>query len=494
MSVIETLVTVFKADTDDLVKGAKQVDDKVDAAAHSMESAEEASANLGDSFTVMAGKAFAAVGGIVALTNVMRGVISTGQDSIELEMLSQRVNSSMKEISTWGHAIVETGGKVEDFYASIDTLGSGIQELAITGDSGIAQAMRHLGLNFLDASGKAKPLTKNLEAIASRIRAIPNEQQALHIGEALGLDQATILLMRKGEAELGDILKQKAKLAALDAENAKSTKRFNVALSETGSRFRRLFMSMGNFLFPAIEKVFGAFNKLFDFLAEHKPFLFGLLAGLTAALVGVAAAAWAAISPFLIMGAKILLIAAAISAVVTAIALLADDIYNFVEGNDSLIGRLLGKWEDFKYTLGEILGGIGESIKIYISEWLEFFKPLKDAFDFTSNLGEKAGNLLRRISGNEEEQNKDLPAESIVNLTEKAKNFLIGADTSPVNSISNNTAIAGNNTRNVTNNINANATINTQASDPGAISNMVGGQLGDQMRSAIGDVDDGVLA
>lgn len=83
-----------------------------------------------------------------------------------------------------------------------------------------------------------------------------------------------------------------------------------------------------------------------------------------------------------------------IVALFAALALLIDDIWNWVEGNESLLGRLLGPWKEFGQTLREI----GASVRKWIGPYIE---ALRQATKATHNLVVQLGGaavVVRRLS------------------------------------------------------------------------------------------------
>jgi len=209
------------------------------------------------------------------------------------------------------------------------------------------------------------------------------------------------------------------------------------------------------------------------------------------AAINGAIAVWAMIAPFA-------LIALAAVAVATAFALLYDDIMNFIEGGDSMIGEVLNRWP----IIGDIARGIADAFKALWAVGVQVFDFFVDMWNdpaaaFSAFLdlilsGLKA--LLNAIPGVSSalkflgiggETGDALAASK--NALGQAGASALGSQTS--NSISNTTKGGKNTSVQV-----GKVEVHTQATDAQGISKAIGGTMQTQMRQAVNNFDDGVLA
>ena len=117
----------------------------------SFKSAGAALANLGEGFLKL--KAY----GEMANGVLMAMVANLAGNAKELDQFSRRTGISTDTIQEMGHAAAVAGVSNDAFMAGLSTLATGVTQAALGGGSA-AEAFYRLGINFRDASGKAKPL------------------------------------------------------------------------------------------------------------------------------------------------------------------------------------------------------------------------------------------------------------------------------------------------------------------------------------------------
>lgn len=469
-SVIDTLITVFKLDDKDFNRHVKQSEKNVNDAEKAMNNAEKANAAFDKSFTTLAGKIAAGVGTFVALNKVIHGFSAAVDASIELNNLSQATNMSMASISAWGHAAVENGGSAESMRGSIKSLHSDMMGFVMSGDTKLIPALNFMGISmqsFIDKGRNLKPMEGNLLKIADGLERVNKQfgqQKALEVGKILGFDTASTIMMMKGRVAMEELAKKKAELGALDAKNAATAMQYKVALDVVRAKMQQIYMAIGSAFLPALEAVVDVFSRTVSFFQRHEGFTDALFKGILA-ISGLIASVFIPtiwrLTAALLMN-PIFWIPAIIMAVAAAFAFLSDDIENFLAGNVSVIGAVVDKWKEFK----EFLFGLWDGIKSAIANLWESMKPPEWLMDIIGGIGSLMGS---------------------------AANFVMGANDNPMNSQTS-TSIVGGATNTVNNNIKASATVNTQATDAAGTAKAVNSTLADQLRMAVSNGDDGLLA
>ena len=213
-------------------------------------------------------------------------------------------------------------------------------------------------------------------------------------------------------------------------------------------------------------------------MAEHKGFILGFLATVSAALGVIAIKSIIATWPFWAM-------VAAIGAVSAAIGLLVDDFITFMEGGESCIGRVM----DLFYELGETIINIGRWIKeAFIGLWndignaaLAIFDSIvakmTAVFDWIITKWKKIKEWIPFL-GDEEEITVSIGKEAIESTqtplsTMKTSNFMQGGDNSVrIDNIS----------------------VNTQATDAHGISVGIGSALTEELNDVLLQNTGGALA
>lgn len=463
--IIDTLVLLWEAETKPLQQGAKKAEKTVKDVEHAIISANDVSAKLGAQLERLAIKAGETVAGLFAIHHISQEVFHAAQNALELKKLSDATGDSMQDIAAWGHAVVETGGTAQDLQNSLKNLHKGMTDLALTGDSSLLPVMNYLGIGMgklVDGSRKARPATELLLDLADSFAKIGDKSKAIDLGERIGIDQGTVMMLMQGRNSVEELLEKKKELGALDAKNAEMALKFNVVMDETNARMEHLYMAIGSAVLPVFNLLAKTFGTVIEFFAEHKPFLYALLIGLAVLLWNLVAPLIAGAASFLVMAAPIIGLIALFAALATGLALLADDLWNFLEGNESVLGHVVESWENFK----SYLMGIWNSISSAIGDFWESLQPPEWLMDMFGTVGDLFG---------------------------KAASYIQTAASSPINNETS-TSIVGDSMRQNNYDIKATATINTQATDATGISKQVGSTLGEQLRSAVGQHDNGLQA
>ncbi len=541
MSVIDTFFYLFESDADKLDQGLSETDKRAKQTEHSVKKVDDAAGKLGSSFTRMIAQAGAAFAASVTVGAMLHASMAAADLADDLNDVSEALDVSVEALDMWGGAVKTTGGTAEGFQASMKTLTASLSQIEVTGKSRVAPFFKELGIDLDAASNKGKRAMDFLPEIADSFEKM-SKTQSFGIGRKLGLDEGTIQLLQKGRREVEAMLKRQKELGLVTEADAEIAATFNDQMDDTARAFRGIWVSVNSVLLPVLTKLFKGFEVVSLYVKEHKHAVIGLLIALGAAvavfvlpaLYSMAAAAIVAFAPFLLIGA-------AVAALAVGFALLYDDVMNFVEGNDSLIGSILEKWP----VVGDIAKGIWEAIKaigdaavwvfetivsliqVQVAVWR---KLISTVVDFLAGLapvqlvidalmaafgafGEFVGGIWDALTG-KVQGFLDL-AGGVMGIVksiggaitgglddakvqlgiESGKNQLAGASSTPLasqtsNSISNSARTASKSTSVQTGQI----IVQTQATDAGGIAKGIGGALDDQLRQAASNFDDGVLA
>ena len=497
-SVIDTLVTVFEADTTNYQRGAKDVDKTTGDINKKFFDNAKASDIMSKGLVTLAQKAASVVAGFLALKHISDEVLATNKSAISLKNLSAQTGSSMQDISAWGHAMVEAGGDADEFNGALLGLTRSFRDIQYTGDSASASALRFLGVGVVGGQ-KLKPVLEYLPKIAEGLKKV-DEQTAYFVGEKLGFSPAMVRLLRDSSINLQELVEKKKELGALDEKNAAVAIKFNVAMDETDARMQGIYKTIGAGLLPAfnqflkvldvglegvtwgLEKFFVLIKSTFSFIESHKVELIAAFTYLAFVLREQ--------------------VYGALGAVLLRVSGLAFTML------DTLVPAIAATAEGFAAMWGAaflpvtiIAGGIfliGEAIhKVFNGDDVRkslLFKGVHELFDLTdavasrvADVAEAFGNLFS--VGKSDDADTDAGYGGIAGAAQTFAN----ANNSPLNSQTS-TSITGDSVRTNNYNIKATSTVNTQASDPAAVSKAVGGNLHHQLRSAVSQNDNGLRA
>jgi hypothetical protein len=502
-SVFETFIIAFASDTTDLKKGAAEAKKATDGVYASLSATNNMGLRVGGTIANLAQQYGGLLVSIFSLRALMSGINTAANFADKLDELSKALNVDIESLSAWGDAVKIAGGTSESFQGSIKFMTASLSDFATKGTSRAAPFFRSLGIAMTDAAGRARTVFEILPELADAFQGL-SQAESFGIGQKIGLDEGTILLLQRGRREVDALVAKQKELGVVTKEDGEIAAAFNDAWDDTAHAFRSLFTSVGSTVLPAITWVIQGFEKMATFFRKNSHFITGLMIALgTAILVFVVPPLLTAAAAALVLYAPFLLIGAAVSAAVLAFALLYDEIRNFIDGNDSAIGRAVAKWPVlgkiihtiidvvkklgtvFKAVFGFIWDGLG-GIGSIINSTLGF---IADGISGILDLIQTAYDWYQKISG-------FFGGTTELNQNIKTGQEAIAATNTPLGAVTSN-SIANSNSQQSSSNNNVDVggvVINTAATDAGAISRLLGNSMKREFRQAINTFDDSVRA
>lgn len=440
MGVLDTFYILFKTDADEAAASIQKVDDAADAAEASLEAAAEASKKVADNTkglglgmkgaSVGANETAAAVGKVAAGTAVadvnakrlstsflsmaralaapaialfsFSGLskIATERAAVirELDLVSNKLNSSISDVDAFQRSLQELGGSGAAGLDALTKIGEKVNEAFSDAKSGARKDFQQWGVAFKDAQGHALGATDAMLNLAGSLERV-SKAEALARIKRLGIqDAATIELLLKGRRAVEEHMEAQKRQGVVTEELAQTTReyykevgRFGGQMTWAGNRITSLFL-------PAVTEGLRALNRLLDWMARNQKLVEGFFVGVAAAVttyflpamlraaVAVIAVTW----PFLALGA-------AIAAVGAAFALVYEDISAWVNGQPSLIGELLGPWEEFRDQIKAVFAVFDPLFKTFDEAWRKMKSDMSGMGSEISamwdNLGQKFGEI-----------------------------------------------------------------------------------------------------
>lgn len=395
MTILDTFFMLFEADTSKLDKGLDGSRDKANKTTEAVKNVDDAAFKMGQSL----GRAIAQAGGAIlaglSLNAMAQAILSAADAADKLGEATSRFGLNVEEISAWGDIVKKNGGSVDSFIGSIDGLNNVLSMMEVTGKSRAAPFLKELGIDLENVAYKGKNATELLLPIAAAMEGM-DRQKSSAIGRKLGLDQATILTLQGGRREVEALIARERELGVITKEQTEIAGKFNDQLDDTSHAFRSLWLTVGQSVLPALEWVAKKFEQVALFMRKHSDFIVGLMIALGTAisvfvlpaLYRMAAAALVAFAPFLLIGA-------AVAALALAFALLYDDVMNFVEGNDSLIGQMLERWP----VIGTVISAIVDIVKALGSAVAWTFQTMFSVLQISFDLWRRAITTILEFTG-----------------------------------------------------------------------------------------------
>lgn len=355
MSLLDTLTILFDTDGKKASKDVDELNDKLNDTEKSAGDATKgidemgsSANNAGQMFGELAKMAGTALASYLAFGAIKAQVMKTAQMTDQIGKFGQTLGLNVKQLDAWGEAAARSGGSASAFQGSVAGLQQQLTQIQFGGGSQMIQSLGMIGISAFDANGNLRDTFDILGDVADQFKQMP-PARAYAIGGMLGLDQGTILLLQQGRYNIEQLVEQQLRFGSASAQAYKAAADFDDSLDNLDRSFRSIWQSINTFVLPPITALINGFNEAVTFLRENQDFavgFFGVLGGAILALalppmISLAAATLAATWPILAIGAAIVALAA-------LFGLLYDDVKHYIDGQDSLLGRLLDRYEWLK--------------------------------------------------------------------------------------------------------------------------------------------------
>lgn len=366
MTILDTFFILFDSDASKLDKGLGETDKKADGLIDKLKSVDKEGGKAGATLFDLVGKAAGLLGLGMSIGALVAGVKETAAAYDELGKLAARFRSTTEAVDEFRDASALLGISEEKSTGALMALDTAIQDTFL-GMGRAKKVFEELGVTIEDANGKIKPTTQVMAELAEKLHGMEKGTQ-IRVMERLGLDPSMLKLFNADfvalQKRMSDI--DKASGFNLDqavkrsAEYTKASKGLSLEVNTLKMYLDKMTEGFKVAALPIFTKAMETatkYVKMFvDFLLKHSKFTEGVFIAIAGAIayflipaaINGAIAVWAMIAPFALIGL-------AVAAVGIAFALLYDDIMNFIEGGDSMIGAIVNKWP----IVGEILKGLG---------------------------------------------------------------------------------------------------------------------------------------
>lgn len=317
MSILENFYILFKSDSKDVKKGAKEAEKATEGLNKKLSTADKKSEQVGKSFLDLSRSAMGAFAGVVSVGTAFASLRNAVAQVDELGQVSRLLNVNAEDLDAWGHAVQRSGGNAKQFQSTV---------------SGLSKTLN------------ATPSTaiKALPAIAESLGRM-NQAQADLFGRSLGIDQSTIRFLQQGRGEVERIIKKQKELGLITKEDTIVTKKFNDAVYDLGRVFNNLSRQVALPALPAL-------TKTFDYLIDHKQLVEGAFIAIGAGL-----------SAFALKLAKSNPYIFAAASAISAFSLAYEDYQKFKEGQPSAIEEGFKKFDQEASGVEKLLNKIAPS-------------------------------------------------------------------------------------------------------------------------------------
>lgn len=368
MSLLETFFLKFEAE------GLEEIGNET-------ENTSKKADKMGNAYVETGNKIIKALAPIVGLAALVNRTMNFSSSAEEMSYLAQNTGLAVEKFQALALAAENYGGSAEGIAGSLQGLNTDLQNMRFgKGGGGVEEAALTYGINLYGENGLATA-DELLMNVAKRFESL-NQTQQIDLGQRLGLDEGTIRLLQTGVANVQKELERGQKYSLFSAEDVENSRKFQRTLRDVKLGLAQIFGVVARSLLPAFTWLGDKIKGVFDVVKDHSGFILGFLGAVAAALTVMAIKSALAFAPFLIG-------IALITAVATLIGLLIDDIVNFWQGNESLIGA-------FVDAVKNVFGALWDFLKEGFNSVLEWFK------------GTTVGKLLGLSSNQEDSERLDM--------------------------------------------------------------------------------------
>ena len=519
--ILDIFKIVFEADTGKADSGLKKAGKSTDDLIDKLEKTDTKADKAGKSLAGMAALAAGALTAILTASRSLSGAIDRAEDIRAIQPTADTLGEAAQDVDAFGRAMVLMGGDAKGARDSLTDMAESIGEAMQDIESGRAKTFKSLGVSLKGVDGQSINATEGLLRVSDAVAKLSKGEAIFRIKELGITDNRTVEAVLKGREELERLIAVQKASNPLTKEQIQNAQGLNDALGAWRGTMTSAANSMFDNLIPGITKMIEWLTNAVNWVSEHKDAMVGFFAGVALVIATVygpamlvaAAATIAATWP-------LILIAAAVLAVGAAFALIYDDIVNYMEGNDSLMGQMRGgltdAFESFANTASEVFDSVGQAWDDLIGavssgiEWVVGLlkSELTPAFEVMSSILSVIFDSLKFLwdawvssimSGVNAVKGAVSAVKGFFGFGDSGasgagagKAGLASASANPLNSTS---SSAISNSSKVTNETNVQVgqvTVQTQATDAKGISQSVGGELKGQLKQLEAETSSGV--
>ncbi|ELZ5938406.1 hypothetical protein U0L13_000560 [Providencia stuartii] len=343
------------------VKGIEAANSEINAQRNvqqNIDSTQSKYQRLGNTVMSFVKKAFAAEKLLAGAKALVEASITRSAEIESLDNLGKKINVAAVDVDAFAGSMAELGGSRDAAQADLSAMAKSF--------------------------GFAKNSMEKVLQTADKVQGMKFDKAKATLS-ALGVtDDKTVELMMKGRKELEHMMEAQKEYSGINKDSIEQSIRFNKAMRGFQQSSDMLKNSLLEMVIPILAKGVEWINRFVSFCKENQTFIVGFFIAMGAAITAFYLPAMlSAAATTLAFTWPILALIAVIALLATAFALVYDDIMNFIDGNDSMIGRLLDKYPALKI----VIMALWEAFKA-------LFEYLKVAAKFVADIVIDAYNLM----------------------------------------------------------------------------------------------------
>lgn len=397
------------------------------------------------------GRVFNSIAATYFSYKIMQGVINGFADfNTKLGHSTSLMGYNVENVAAFGGALKRFGGDTQSVISSLNALNSGLQDAKFGGGALVEVAKRY-GLNISTSNGKLMSAEQLLKSLSYQLQRY-DKQTRVTIASQLGLDESLVRAFNNGNKELQRLIDKQKQFGIITAKDVKISDNFNNAILDLKDSFGGIVKMFARFVLPLLTKLIKLLTSFVEFMKKHKQFVIAFFSALLVAMIPV----FALFTKMAVASAAAFAPIYAVVGVITAIALIAEDIYYYFMGWDSVTGDLVKKFPLLGKAL-ETIRPVFVAIKQAFSDIMDFLTdPSWDNFiNIFLNIGKAIVEMLEKPIARIKSLLSDVvdSVKSFI-MDNAIVKFIFGENSAPVVPTTNNTSTTNNNvqvTQNITN-------------------------------------------
>lgn len=356
MAILDTFISIFTADTEGMKEGGASVKRTTDQMVKDMESAEKGVGNLQTKFL---GFAKAAAGAWLTYSGAQRVAGIASEQATIIRAMGQTADAigvAVEELDAFNFTMGDSLATAEASEGALAAVYRTAGQAAMRAESEHGKMFAALGMSVKDAQGNVKNAIDLMLDVAGAAEGL-DRASAINIFQKLGItDRKVQEGMLKGRRALEDQMRAHKAAGVVTEEQAEMAEKYAGAQNDLGDSLDRGSRLIMVTVLPIMTKLVQITTVAVDWIRQNKNVVIGFFTAIAAiiaavylpAMISAATATLAATWPIIAIAAVVLAFAA-------ACALVYDDIMNWIDGNDSLIGQMMNDYPMVEKLVNDIV-------------------------------------------------------------------------------------------------------------------------------------------
>ena len=274
----------FKKDIDKLNTDLTSVFDILSLLSNSSGSFVRNISAIGGAFVSLSNPLKVLTIGLSAFSGVFEATMNSAVNGEKMADLAAQSGMAVDKFQTLSNAVKHYGGTADSVANTMLNLRKNLQDVQSGGNgNGLLEFLSKDGINI---SG-IKSAEQLLQIVAREMENLDSIAEKLDLGQALGLDDATIRLVSGGLANLNNVMADSEKYNSFSDEDIEQAQEFEATLRDISSGFSAIANNLGSVVLPILQPMFSLVKKIVDFYASNEENLSMLVKELSFVLGGV---------------------------------------------------------------------------------------------------------------------------------------------------------------------------------------------------------------